>query len=164
MPSEITQVLVDIGERKKRQALIRAEGAVVASVATAYPHASGEALLVLLSAPDYITFDRGRVAGERQASALSGMLPQLRVDNKVYEEERKDADGRLHRRFDLELAITNLQVGPLAQRVHDILDRYRAEMRPADEQDEEDLIWRLALHRMDLRQYTVAEHAPKFEK
>ena len=54
----------------------------------------------------------------------------------------------------------HLQLGPLAGRVHEILDRYRAEMAPVQEQKEEDRIWRLAMHRMDLRQYTVAEDIP----
>ena len=140
-----------------RQSDSAALAAVVASVATAYPHASGEALLVLLSAPDYITFDRGRVAGERQASALSGMLPQLRVDNKVYEEERKESNCLPHRGQDLEAAIANLQLRPLAPRVHAILDRHLAALPPKSEQDESDLMWRLAIHRMDLRQYTISD-------
>jgi len=152
-PQQLDGVLVDILRRTDSAAL----AAVVASVATAYPHASGEALLVLLSAPDYIAFDRGRMAGERQASALSGMFPQLRANNKVYEEERKEADRLPHRGQDLEAAIANLQLGPLAPRVHAILDRYLAALPPKSEQDKSDLMWRLAIHRMDVRQYTISD-------
>jgi hypothetical protein len=50
--------------------------------------------------------------------------------------------------------------GALAPRVHEILDRHRAEMAPVAEQ-EEDRIWKLALHRMDMRQYTVTEDIPE---
>jgi hypothetical protein len=57
----------------------------------------------------------------------------------------------------LETAIANLQMGTLAPRVHAILDQHRAEMPPVKEQDEDDRIWRLAMHRMDLRQYTIAK-------
>ena len=64
------------------------------------------------SAPDYIKFDRARMATESEASALSGMFPQ--PDNKVYEEERKEANRMAHRGQDLEAAITNIQLGPLA--------------------------------------------------
>ena len=91
---------------------------------------------------------------------MSGLMPRLNSGNKLYEEERKQADDLPHRSHDLETAIANLQLGPLAPRVHEILDRYRAEMRPVQEQGEGDRIWRLALHRMDLRQYTVADDAP----
>ncbi len=150
---QLDAILVDILRRTESAPL----AAVVASVATAYPHMSGEALLVLLSAPDYIAFDRGRMAGERQASAMSGIFPELRVDNKVYEEERKEADRLQHRGHDLESAIANLQLGPLAPRVHAILDRHRAALPPVPEQDDEDRAWRLAMHRMDLRQYTISE-------
>lgn len=152
-PEQLDAILVDILRRNESAAL----AAVVSSVATAHPHASGEALLVLLSAPDYIGFDRGRMAGESQASALTGMFPQLRADNKVYEEERKEANRLPHRRQDLEAAIANLQLGPLAPRVHAILDQHLAALPPKSEQDNSDLMWRLAIHRMDFRQYTVAE-------
>ena len=152
-PAQLDAILVDILRRNESAAL----AAVVSSVATAHPHASGEALLVLLSASDYIRFDRGRMAGESQASELTGMFPQLRADNKVYEEERKEANRLPHRRQDLEAAIANLQLGPLAPRVHAILDQYLAALPPKSEQDNSDLMWRLAIHRMDFRQYTVAE-------
>ena len=150
-PEQLDAILVDILRRSESATL----AAVVASVATAHPHASGEALLVLLTAPDYITFDRDRMAGESQASALSGIFPQLRADNKVYDEERKEANRLPHRSQDLEAAITNLQLGPFAPRVHAILDRHLAELPPTSQQNESDLLWRLAIHRMDIRQYTV---------
>jgi hypothetical protein len=152
-PQQLDGVLVDILRQSDSAAL----AAVVTSVATAYPHACGEALLVLLSAPDYIAFDRGRMAGERQASALSGMFPQLRADNRVYEEERKETDRLPHRGQDLEAAIANLQLGPRAPRVHAILDRHRSALPPVPEQDDADRAWRLAMHRMDLRQYSISE-------
>ena len=61
-------------------------------------------------------------------------------------------------RRDLECAIIDLQrLGPLMPRVHEILDRHRAEMPPPEEQDDNDRVWRLALHRMDLRQYKTEE-------
>ncbi len=152
-PEQLDAIFVDILRRSDSAAL----AAVVASVATAHPHASGEALLVLLSAPDYIRFDRSRMASESQASALSGMFPQFRAENKIYEEERKEANRLAHRGQDLEVAITNLQLGPLAPRVHAILDRHLAALPPKSEQDESDLTWRLALHRMDFRQYTISD-------
>jgi hypothetical protein len=156
-PSELDAMLSDILRRSDSAALT----AVVASVATAFPHLCGETLLVLLRSPPCMRLDCLRLRHESQASSkMLGMMPRLNSRNEVYENERKEADALPHRRRDLEAAIANLQFGPLAPRVHEILDRYRAEMRPVEEQDEEDRVWRLALHRMDLRQYTVAEEAP----
>ena len=152
-PEQLDAILVDILRRSDSAAL----AAVIASVATAHPHASGEALLVLLSAPDYIMFDRARMATESQASALSGMFPQFQAENKIYEAERKEANRLAHHGQDLEVAISNLQLGPLSPRVHAILDGHLAALPPKSEQDESDLKWRLALHRMDFRQYTVSD-------
>ena len=132
--------------------------AVVASVATAFPHASGETLLVLLRSPLCILLDRHRLASESHVhSEMFGLMSRFDAENQVYVEERRDANARPHRHHDLETAITNLQLGPLAPRVHEILDRHREEMKAVEEQEKDDRLWRLAMHRMDLRQYTVAE-------
>ena len=130
--------------------------AVVASVATAFPHASSETLLVLLSSPLCIRLDRQRLAHEAHTQ-----ISLFDTRNNVYEEERKEADERTNRHDDLETAIFNLQLGPLAPRVHEILDRHRAQMPPVEEQNDDDRIWRLSMHRMDLRQYMVAEDSTK---
>jgi hypothetical protein len=151
--NQLDAVLVDVLRRSDSAAL----AGVVASVATAQPHASGEAILVLLSAPDYIMFDRQRMALEAQAASMSGMLPQLQAENKIYDEERKAANKLPHRGQDLEAAVANLQLGPLAERVQVIIDHHLAALPPKEGQDESDLMWRLSLHRMDFRQYTFSE-------
>lgn len=134
--------------------------AVVASAATAFPHSAGETLLVLLQSVLCVLLDRNRLVSEARASlGLSALMPRLDSRNEIYQEERKDANSRPHRRYDLEVAIANLQLGPLAPRVHEILDQQRAAMPPAEEQNDEDRVWRFALHRMDLRQYRVTEEA-----
>ena len=156
LPRDLDGVLLRLLRRSDSVAIT----AVVASVATAFPHGSGEALLVLLGSRMCIRLDHLRLASETQVpSGLSGLFPQWDARNEVYEAERKEADALVHRRHDLETAVANLQLGPLAPRVHQILDRLRAEIPPVDEQDEEDRVWRLAIHRMDLRQYTIPEDA-----
>lgn len=152
-PEELDTILVDILRRSESAAL----AGVVASIATAYPHASGEALLVLLSAPDYIKFDRSRIAVDSQASAMSGMYSRLQPENHIYVKERQDSCSLPHRGQDLEAAIINLQLGSLASRVQAILDRHLAALPPKSEQNQSDLMWRLAIHRMDFRQYIVTE-------
>ena len=149
---ELDRVLLYILQKSDSAALT----SVVASAATEFSHAAGETLLVLLRSRLCIQLDRQRVVHE--ASPLSSWsMPQLDARNKIYEEERKKADARPHRKRDLECAIVDMQLGPLMPRVHEILDRHRAEMLPPEEQNEDDRVWRLALHRMDLRQYRVTE-------
>ena len=154
-PKVLDAILLHILKQSDSAALT----AVVASAATAFPHASGETLLALLRTPLCIRLDHDRFVHE--SSKMLKLTPHVDARNKAYEEERKEADARPHRRHDLETAIANLQMGPLRSRVHESLDRYRAEMPPVGEQDAQDRLWRLAMHRMDLRQYIVAEDAPK---
>jgi len=153
-PDKLDEVLLSILKRSNSAALT----AVVASIATAYPHACGQTLLVLLRSRECILLDRQRLANEFQApSRIADLLPQLDAREKIYETERKESDALPHRQRDLEHAILNLQLGPLAPEVHRIIDEHREALPPVAEQDENDRIWRLALHRMDLRQYSVAE-------
>lgn len=152
-PEGLDAVLLEILQRSDSAAL----AAVVASVATAHPHRSGEALLVLLSVQDYVEIDRSRMASEHQTSTLTGLFPTLHAETKIYEEERKKSNELPHRRQDVEAAIANLQLGPLAPRVHAIIDHYIAALPAPEKRDKEDLTWQLALHRMDFRQYDVAE-------
>jgi hypothetical protein len=88
------------------------------------------------------------------------LFPTLRAENKTYEEERKKSNALSHRKHDLEAAIANLQLGPLAPRVHAIIDRYIAALPAPDKRNKHDLTWQLALHRMDFRQYNVADTQP----
>ena len=138
--------------------------AVVASVATAFPHASGETLLTLLKALKAIRLDAYRVVGESQApSGVHRMFPSARGADEIYQREREESDGLPHRKTDLESAILNLQLGPLAPRVHQILDAHRAAFPAEGQRSEEDKVWLLALGRMDLRQYSVGEEVPADE-
>ena len=152
-PERLDAILVNILRRSDNSAL----AAAVASVATAYPHASGEGLLVLLSVPDYIALDRGRFVGEQQMSGMTSLFPPTRADHQVYQMERKKADALPHRHRDLEAAVVNLQFGTFAPRVHALLDTHLAALPPKDQQHEGDRLWRLAIHRMDLRQYSASD-------
>ena len=155
-PGELDALLLGI-LRKSDSAAI---AAVISSVATAFPRVCGETLLVLLGCRAYIQLDRTRLSSESHPpSKMNGMFPS-RAENQIYEHERVTADARPHRKRDLELAVLNLQFGPLATRVQEVLDRHRSALPPLEKQDEGDRVWRLALHRMDARQYNVTEHTP----
>jgi hypothetical protein len=152
-PVQLDKVLLAILRRSQSAAL----SAVVASVAIAHPHLAGETLLVLLSARDYLLLDRQRMAQESQTAALTGMFPHLQPDKKIYDDERKKSNGLPHRARDLENAISNLQLGPLAPRVHALLDHHLPALPDRESRSREDLLWELALKRMDLRQYSLGE-------
>src|SRR5208337_5073690 len=58
----------------------------------------------------------------------------------------------------LESAITNLQFDTqMAVRVQALLDEHRQALGDISTHDDEDRVWRLALHRMDVREYAVAD-------
>ena len=149
-PDELDAILLDILRRSNSAALT----SVVASVAAAFPHISGEALLVLLSSPVCIRLDLQRSVMESQTIVGSGLY---RAENMIYEIERREMQVLAHRRHHLENAIMNLQLGPLSSRVHEILDQHHEALPPVSEQTEDDRLWRLSIHRMDLRRYSVTE-------
>jgi hypothetical protein len=159
-PRELEAILQNILRRSDSAALT----AVVASVATAFPHASGEALLTLLRTPACFFLDRHRMSQESgAASLLQNLMPQLDASKQVFDQERNESSSLKHRPQDLEAAIANLQLGPLAARVREILDWHRSQLPSIEKQEEGDRLWRLAMHRMDLRQYMVAPEEAKRE-
>lgn len=153
-PEQLDGILISILRRSENAAL----SAVVASVATAYPFAAGETLLVLLSVRDYIRLDRSRMANEQQVSGMAEVFPSLRADHQIYEWERREANALPHRIHDLETAIANLQLGAMAIRVEALLDQHLMALPPREQQDNDDRLWRLAIHRMDLRQYNRSDN------
>ena len=71
----------------------------------------------------------------------------------IYDDERRRADSLPHRKHDLEALAIKLQLGAQRDAVWRILDEYRAALPEVGAQTEEDRLWRLALHRMDMRTY-----------
>ncbi|HUP59534.1 MAG TPA: ATP-binding protein [Thermoanaerobaculia bacterium] len=140
--------------------------AVVASLAVAHPRACGETLLVLLSSSACIRLDRARMATDRMGGSPYPRLPQHDPLNEIFAKERAEADAQQHRQQDLETAITLLQASPYAARVCEAIDKHRTAIPLVEEQTEEDRLWRLALHRMDLRNYepVPAEETPTIKE
>lgn len=152
-PRQVDSILVDMLRRSESACL----AGVAASVSTAHPRLCGETLLVLLSAPDYLRFDLSRVVSEGQLQALSGALSSAIPRNKIYEAERSASNALPHRRNSLEQAIMELQLGQFAPRVCELLDQHKSKLPTIEQQDDDDRKWRLAIHRMDLRQTTISE-------
>lgn len=127
---------------------------VVASIAVAHPNRAATTLLVLLSSPESIIFDRHRMSQDLTGS-LSGLFPNLDSSKQIFYDERMKSDGREHRKNDLEFAIRTLQLGTSAEAVQALIDQHLSDLQLVETQRGFDQTWRLALHRMDLRQYTI---------
>lgn len=127
---------------------------VIASIAVAYPKRTPSTLLVLLSSPECLIIDRRRKSQDMTGS-LIGLFPNLDSSKQFFYDERKKSDERQHRKDDLEFAIKTLQLGPTAKTVQALIDQHLSSLPPLQEQREFEQTWRLALHRMDLRQYTI---------
>ena len=133
--------------------------AVVASVCVAHPKRAGRAALALLSSRTIIQLDRARMAGESSMGIefLAGHNPS----HMLFESERKKSNGLAHRQQDLESVAIQLQFTDLREAVWAIIDRHRGEL--SDEQGEDIRVWKLALHRMDVRGFVVAAEQPTVE-
>ncbi len=131
--------------------------AVVASVCNAYPDKGGRAALALLSSRELIEMDRARMVGDLHHPSLASFLPLNDAEKQIYEDERKKSDSLPHRRHDLEALAVKLQLGEQKEGVWQILDRHRGVLPPVEQQSEEHRLWRLALHRMDVRGFRPIE-------
>lgn len=130
--------------------------AVVASIAVAYPRQCEETLLTLLGVRAYVQVDLSRSAAERGA-VINGMGLATDPFGEFYAKERREANAWPHRRGHVETAIWEMQSGPFADRIHAVLDQHRSSLPSIGERDKEDLIWSIALDRMDRRQLTMSE-------
>ena len=127
--------------------------AVVASICIAYPAKAGGAGLALLSSRELIECDKSRVASESSArlNLFSGGLHS----RYIYEQERENSNGLKHRREDLEFLAVRMQLTDIRDYVWRIIDQHRSEL--PDDQDKSNLVWKLALHRMDVRGFKPVE-------
>lgn len=138
-----------------------ATSAVVAGVATAFPSIASETILSLLTTRDFILLDRARMAAESHAVVIGDMMPFGNSTRQFYDDERRSSNALEHRRYDFESAVANAQLGAARTQIHQLLDEHRERLPPIEKQTEVDRLWRLALHRMDLRQYAVSAVQPE---
>ncbi len=125
---------------------------VVVSVSTAHPELAGKAGVAVITCRDFFEMDRWRMVNESHSSKL-GMFPSLGVEKDLYENERRESAKLAHRQHDLVVLALKLQLGEHRQLVWDVLDGYKAALPNVDQQSEQDRLWRLVLHRMDLRSF-----------
>jgi hypothetical protein len=157
-PDEMENVLLDLLRHSNNVAVT----AVVTSVAQAYPALAGTAAVALLTCPPFFHLDRARFVsdGSNHDKIFGEAFPPLDAEHAIYTQERCLSHERAHRRENLELLAVRLQLGQLRPAVQKLLDDYQAELPPAAEQDEEIKLWRLLLHRIDLRNFAVTQTLP----
>lgn len=126
---------------------------VVVSVCVANPTRAGRTAVALLSSRDLFEYDRARMAAEATHSIefMAGLNP----DHWVYEDEQRRANALPHRSEDLEVLALKLQLTDRRDEVWAVIDEHRAQL--ANQDPEEVSLWRLALHRMDIRGFRVVE-------
>jgi len=125
--------------------------AVVASIAMAHPEKVGDPALAVLRVPQFYELDLRRYVDESTATALSGFgLDRIK---QIYYNERLESGKLPHRRETLENLACKLQTGALRERVWEIIDDFKAQLPLREEQSDKLKIWRLKLHRMDLRNF-----------
>jgi hypothetical protein len=137
--------------------------AVLASVSMAYPQRAPRTGVAVLGAHEAIWMDRQRMVSEGVGAGFAAGFTEAlgRIPGHlIYESERKTADSLKHRKSDLEVLALTLQQTGAREEVWRLIDRYRASLPPEAEQTEEDLKWRLALHRIDLRGFREVAPPP----
>ena len=127
--------------------------AVVASICIAFSEKAGAAAIALLKSEEVIWMDRNRMVADQTQTTISDAFPLSPPDHKLYESERKTADGLEHRRRDIEDMALRLQFTPQRDAVWKLLDAHQRALPPLDLQERRHQLWRLSLHRMDIRGY-----------
>src|SRR5262249_5973928 len=85
--------------------------------------------------------------------SVAGLMPMYDAESMIYDDERRGSDSLSHRKHDLEALAVKLQLGERQDSVWRILDEHHAALPEVGAQTEADRLWRLALHRMDVRTY-----------
>jgi hypothetical protein len=133
--------------------------AVVASVAMAHPAKVGKTALALLRTPELYDLDLARYVHDQHpiGSMFAGLGTAMQ---RIHYQEIAKNDKLPHRAINLESLALNLQTGPLRADVWTIIDTFKAQLPPSEEQGAHDKLWRLRLHRMDLRNFAPTEQLP----
>jgi len=157
-PEQLESVLLDLLRRSNNVAVT----AVVSSVAQAFPSSAGGSGIALLTCPAFFDLDRGRYVSDQSNhdKIWADSFPTRDTEHADFEQERSRAYERPHRQENLEVLAVRLQLSRHRTVVQKLLDEYKAELPPPEEQDEETKIWRLHLHRIDVRNFKVGGVLP----
>ncbi len=155
--AEAGQDLRDVTRRLVLQSQSVAITSAVASVTMAYPFKVGDTALALLRTPEFFEMDRMR--NIRDLAPLSSVFGDwaFLASKRIYAKERADSDKLPQRQRNLEWLALTLQTGPLCGDVWKIIDELKSQLPPTRKQTEQHKLWRLLLHRIDLRNYSPNE-------
>ena len=120
--------------------------AVLASVCTAYPVPCKEAALTFLASRAAIQLDRDRLSQDYVHLSLP-------PTDSIQRTERQQSNQLQHRRMDLETLAIQLQYFGIVDDVRSVIDAHISDLPEIGKRTDDQLLWRLALHRMDLRDW-----------
>ncbi len=131
--------------------------AVVASVVMAFPEQLGDVGLMFLRMRDLFDYDRSRAISDLTPTdkIFADAFPATSVEAWLFNDERVKSARRPHRRSSFEALALQLQTGQWREGVWKVLRDHAAQLPDEAEQSDEDRLWRLALHRMDLRNIEI---------
>jgi len=129
--------------------------AVITGLAAGYWKKLGELCLPLLKVREFLQLDLHRPMLVTAGSMNMHLSQTHDYSREVYFEERKKSDSYEWRRMQLEDVMRNMLFSAYKDQIAKILDDYYSALPPVDKQTEEDIIWKIALGRMDLRKYDV---------
>lgn len=134
--------------------------AVIAAVAMAHPDKVGDIALTFLRASEFFELDMQRYVHDQ--GSINAMFREMSLDsrNKHHHSVRVESDKLFHRKWNLEYLACHLQTTPLRERVWKIIDDLKLALPPKEEQIEWHKVWRLCLHRIDLRNFSQKQQMP----
>ncbi|MDB4963437.1 MAG: hypothetical protein JWP01_3436 [Myxococcales bacterium] len=153
-PTLLRDLLLQVMKAARSLALT----AVVASTAMAFPRLAGELVIPLLAHPVIFDLDLNRFINDQSNfdKSFADSFPATSAENYLFKRERSEAAEQPHRQTNLENLAVQLQLTEHRDAVLRVLDDHRGRLPQESEQDDEDRMWRLRLHRIDTRTFERA--------
>ncbi|KAA0255535.1 MAG: hypothetical protein EDX89_05590 [Acidobacteria bacterium] len=146
--------LLDLLSRSNNAAIT----AVVLSVAQAWPQGTWRTILPLLAHREFFELDRGRWIADQGSAGriLEGIGFRSAPEDEWYAKERRRSNAREHRKEDLEATAVRLQLTDAREQVWALVDGLRAALPAEASRTDDDRLWELVLHRIDVRRFLPA--------
>jgi hypothetical protein len=131
--------------------------AVIMSVAMAHPDKVGDTVLALLRTPEFFDLDLQRYVHDQSSISAAVGDWGLNPMQKFHHKDRLDSDKLDHRKRNLEFLVCHAQTTSLREEVWKIIDESKSHLPALELQNEAHKLWRLRLHRIDLRNFRPQE-------
>lgn len=132
--------------------------AVVTSVVQSWPEGAWRAVRPLLAHRVFFDLDRQRWMADQSGGAGRMLEAPMRIkaEDELYAAERKKSNGRTHLQQNLEGTALQLQLTAAREEICALIDELHKALPSAAERTDDDRLWALVLHRIDLRMYVPA--------